>query len=237
MKHRYLNRWRRVAVALWGVCCLLPGVLVALSGSPSAEVRVEKLSQLYGHEVGAYLGYCPSALLAYVLPLLALSPVVLLLATLGGDGLPAHRIRDAVRLAVAWGTLNACALLLVTMILVVRYGREGAVAGWAFSLWSSLLFSGLPSLGLSTLIAAWARSRRLALIAGLLAAGVFGFVAVYARAVGVLWLPGALDQSLFAGTNASLFRGATFACAWFALWLVLGNLPGHLRQRRPVATE
>ena len=66
MKHRYLNRWRRVAVALWGVCCLLPGVLVALSRSPSAEVRVEKLSQLYGHEVGAYVGYCPSALLATV---------------------------------------------------------------------------------------------------------------------------------------------------------------------------
>jgi len=150
MKQSYLDRWRRAALALWGVCCLLPGVLVALSRSPSAGVRVEKLSQLYGHEMGAYLGYCPSALLAYVLPLLALSPVVLLLATLGGERSPAHAIREALRLAVAWGVLNACGVLSIAVVLAARHGREGAVSGWALSLWPSLLFSGLPSLGLST---------------------------------------------------------------------------------------
>jgi hypothetical protein len=61
MKHRYLDCWRKIAFVLWGVCCLVPGLLVALSRSSDAELRVEKLSELYGHDVGAYLGYWRSA--------------------------------------------------------------------------------------------------------------------------------------------------------------------------------
>ena len=230
MKH--VDRWRKMALVLWGVCCLVPGVLIALSRSPSAAPRVEKLSELYGREVGAYLGYCPSALLAYLLSLLTLSPVMLLLAALGGEQSARRAPRDALRLAAAWGALNACGLLLLTLVLAITQGRAGAVSGWGLRLWLPLFCSGLPSLGLSVLIAAWFRSRRAAFTVGLLTAGLLGFVGIYARTVGVLWLPGALDQSLFSGNSANGWRAAVFACAWFAFWLVLANLLEQFRQRR-----
>ena len=63
--------------------------------------------------VAGYLGYHPSALLAYALPLLALSPVILLLVALAAEGALAHATREAIRLACAWAALNACGSLVV----------------------------------------------------------------------------------------------------------------------------
>jgi hypothetical protein len=101
-----------------------------LEPKPNAGLHVEKLSELYGHEVGAYLGYCPPALLAYLLPLLALSPVLVLLAALA-DEQPAatNAIRKAVRLAVLWVALNASGLLLVTLALTARHGGDSQAGG------------------------------------------------------------------------------------------------------------
>jgi len=232
MTHKYFDRWRGIALILWSVCCLLPGVLVALNQSPGARSRVERLSQLYGHEMGGYLGYCPSALLAYVLPSLVLSPVILLLGALGAQPDRANALRHAVRQSAAWAALNGFGLLVITLLLGLQSVRENGVSGWAFALWKSLLFSGLPSLGLAVLVATAFRSRRAALLVGLLVTGLTGVIGIYARSVGVSFLPGGIDQLLFSGTNDSWLRGAVFACGWFALWMVMATLRVQLQQRR-----
>jgi hypothetical protein len=217
---------RVAALAVWGLGCFAPGFLVALgrSGSGAGRVHAGTLSQIYGHEMAAYLGYCPASLLTYLLPSLALSPVVLLLLCLGEErplvSTSAHRVmRVALRLCATWSAMNGLALLALTILSVAR-NPEAAVVGWALRLWASIVLSGLPSIGLSILIAKSIKSRRAALFVGLLASGAVGFLGILARTLGVLWVPGALDQLLFGGSGGSWIHGALFSAGWLCAWLL-----------------
>ena len=78
---------RGAALALWGVGCVMPGLLVAARNSQRTPGASQHLSRVYGHAIAVYLAYCPPALLAYLLPLLVLSPVLLLLVCLA-EGVP-----------------------------------------------------------------------------------------------------------------------------------------------------
>jgi hypothetical protein len=232
-----IGRLRGTALGLWGAGCLTPGVLVALNKSQhaGAAAHARNLSRIYEHDMGAYLAYCPSALLAYLIPLLVLSPVLILLFSLGEESAraisPSRVTLVALRLACTWAVANAVGLLIIAGVMSLSQNRDAAVGGWALRLWVSLVFSGLPSVGLSLLVIACFESRRAALLAGLSACGVLGYLGTLARDFGWVWLPGALDQALFAGASRAWLRAALFACLWFAAWVGGAAARRHFRQR------
>ncbi|MEO8902931.1 MAG: hypothetical protein ABI627_15520, partial [Polyangiaceae bacterium] len=201
-----------------------------------AGLNPETLSRIYGHEMGSYLGYAPGAFQAFLLPLLSLTPALLLLTCV--EGKSAIRIRGtraitalALRVLLGWGGVNALGLSTLTALLEVRYGHGPSNLDWAARLWLSIVFSGLSSIGLSVLIATCFSSRRSALLVGLPFFAVLGYLGILGRALAVTWLPGAVDQSLFAGVGSNWAPAAIVASTWLAVSLLIAIAVSYLRNR------
>jgi len=167
---------------------------------------------------------------------LVLSPVLLLLLCLAEEAPAAAGPRLIARLAlkscITWAVVNGFGLLLLTIVLAATRNHDSQAMGWALRLWPSIVLSGLPSAGLAIMIASSIASRRAALLVGLLASAVLGYLGILAGIAGVHWVPGALDQDLFASMGGGWWWAAVSAGVWLLAWVAAAAGLAQLRHRQ-----
>lgn len=233
------NGFRVGALGVWAFGAVTPGVVTALraSGAPSGSTATTSaLMTSYGQTMTRYLGYCPDALLAFLLPMLTLAPVVVLLLALGepipgGSALRRSGLQ-ALRVAATWAALSVLGAAFVFIASWARGAEPSALFGWASRLGLLLAISGLPAVGLAMPFALGIASRWRALSAALAVAGLVGIVGVLARILGTpSWVPGALDQALFSGRSDDLGPTVVIAALWFGAGVLLGALALGRRSR------
>lgn len=210
----------RVGVAVWLVCGLLPALLTAARGSASPDGSRELVKRLLGWEVAGYLGYAPDAFIAFVLPSLVICPLLLLLfavAYRASAGSPAQRaLSIALKAWAWWAALAVVGLGVVFVVLALTRGHASIQLGWSMRLTIRLTVSALPSLGIVTAIVMLARSRRRAILIGVVTTTVLGYAGVIAPVREQGWLPAGVDQALFSG------RPGTSAVVGVVAWLAAG---------------
>jgi hypothetical protein len=153
-----------------------------------------QLSPLLGQEAVRFAQKCPLPLFLSALPLVVLGPAIVLLLTLGfAESLP---YRSVLRSTVAWFFGNAACFSMVAVIAHARGADTQLVWSWAKSLTLVSFLSCLPSIGLAAAIANLVRARAARIVFGLVAVAGLGFSSYVARARGISWLPGLIEDEL-----------------------------------------
>lgn len=232
-----IHKLKALVITVWSIGAVLPGCAVAFSGSRPIDSQVKMVSRLYGPEMGAYLGYCPTPLLVYAMALLVLAPLLVLLACISDPEWKNSRQRQrlgrvAVGTAVEWILISIVGSLVISFVGVIARTSVEGIWAWAWHLWIPLAVSALPAVGLAICVRSNFASQRLALVVGLFAVVLIGYLGFFSRTLKLAWAPGAIDQMLFSGVPAQQIRGCASAAAWFTAMFLAAQLRKQLGMRR-----
>jgi len=122
-------------------------------------------------------------------------------------------------------------LALLAAIPLLR-GNPGDVSGWALRLGWHLVITGLPALGMMTLVATAVHSLWRVLFAGLVLGSTVGLLGVAGRKLDYGWAPGSLDRALFSGRAEAWSGAMAMALGWLLAGLALALGLAAWRERR-----
>lgn len=224
------------ACALWAIVSFIPSATAALVAATPSQVELAKLLRRFLEPaVSAYLGSAPLPLALYAVPLLPMTPaIVVLLAGHARRASSSPAIARAGRAAAWWGALNAAGLAIVACVIAARGAEFASTFGWAARLGWPLFVSALPAMGMATVVTSLVRSRRWSITLGLVAVSLVGFAGGIARYRGRRWVPAALDQALFGYTDRHASAAAA-ALVYAAVGLALATAFERRRAARAIA--
>ncbi|HEY4103803.1 MAG TPA: hypothetical protein VGM44_07925 [Polyangiaceae bacterium] len=183
------------ALVLWALVSVLSGISGALR-EPSyvGKPLLVQLAPLLGQGAVRFAQKCPLPLFLSALPLVVFGPAIALLLTLGAvESVP---YRSVFRSAVAWLLCNAACFSIVAVIARAHGADAQLVWSWSKSLTLVSFLSCLPSIGFAAAIANLVRARAARIFFGLSAVAGLGFSSYVARAHGISWPPGLIEDEL-----------------------------------------
>lgn len=221
----------------WATFVVLPALLSAVRPKIARNDSVELVSGVLGAEVGKYLGYAPAPLVAYVIAVLAFTPLVALLISIGEAQPSRQPIFLLCRTYAMWLLLHAVSLagLVVAMLVTAKHAAEpSATWGWTWRLAAALAVSGLAPAAIATAVAASVASPRRAIGLGFCLSVVVGLWGVSQWPASVAIAPGAIDRALLSGNAGVPWVAVLCAVGWVCLGVVVGTASYRIRGQRRV---